>query len=101
MFGAGHASAAVLRFLGIFPAFWLFGCVEAPAQSELGHTRAPIIFGTDDRSEVYAHASGSRERQLSAASAAVLPAAALKLSGGGVELLAPTLRTRVGLCADE
>jgi alpha-tubulin suppressor-like RCC1 family protein len=91
----------IARFSLIWPLLGLLGCSEA-ATGELGEQRAPIIFGADGRREVYAFAPGSLEVRLASASAAVVPASALRTSAdGAVELSAPSLRSRVGLCADE
>lgn len=83
-----------------------FGCAggvgstndDGPANSKAER----IIFGTDDRTEVFALTPGSLAAQVAESSLALVDAATLDMSDpANVRLLAPTLQARFQVCSDE
>jgi alpha-tubulin suppressor-like RCC1 family protein len=102
----GATKLGVLGFLWAAMAFGIVGCAggtgSAEDEPELARNSQPIIFGDDDRTELFALAPGSLSAHVAESSLALVDAAVLDTSDpANVKLRAPTLRARFQVCSDE
>jgi len=81
----------------------LSGCSSGPSEDGARASLAePIIFGNDDRTEVFALTPGSLAAQVAESSVALIDATALDTTDpANVRLNAPSLQARFNVCSDE
>jgi alpha-tubulin suppressor-like RCC1 family protein len=98
------AAVAACLIACLTEAFGVSGCSAGPTGDDerLASTQERIIFGADDRTEVFALAPGSFAAQLAETSVALMDASVLDVTDPArVRLNAPTLQARFGVCSDE
>jgi V8-like Glu-specific endopeptidase len=73
-----------------------------PAADSLGESKAPVVYGTDDRTDVYAHADATlRARAQQATVALMRPSALNTTNPNNVTFNAQTLQQAFNLCSTE
>jgi hypothetical protein len=89
------ASLALAVLAGV-----LAGCTDEPT---IGSRPAAIVYGNDDRTDVYAHPNASLRELATQSIVGLVPTSALSDNGDGTWDLAPgpTLGVELGLCADQ
>ncbi|WP_164015867.1 trypsin-like serine peptidase [Pyxidicoccus trucidator] len=66
-----------------------------------GTERQPVVYGTDNRTDVYAHADTTLRARAQQSTVALMRPSALTTSGGVVTFNASTLRSAYSLCSSE
>jgi hypothetical protein len=80
----------------------LVGCASAPEDDAVGQTRAAIVYGNDDRLEVYEHPdSALRERVRESVVALIAPRLLHRPPSGAISVATRTLEETYFLCAGE
>jgi len=86
----------------LFPCLGLLAACGSPDDSFIGELTAPVVYGDDDRREVFDHPSDELRRAAQESIVALITTSSIeRLPSGNYALRTFTLKDRQGLCDDE